>query len=200
MYFGDAPLFGGGHESAGVTAPSATWFLAEGATGSFFETFVLLANPNSTAATATVTYLPDTGAPVTAVKTIPAHGRVTVNVEHESPSLANAAVSIAVAATQPILVERSQYRPDPAPSWQEAHNSFGVVATGTRWALAEGRVGGPPTLQTYVLARESRHGRRERHHHVPARQRRGRRREDVRRAAREPLQRAGRTRDQRART
>jgi hypothetical protein len=32
MYFGEAPLFNGGHESAGVTAPSKTWFLSEGAT------------------------------------------------------------------------------------------------------------------------------------------------------------------------
>lgn len=33
MYFGEAPRFNGGHESAGVTAPSTTWSLAEGATG-----------------------------------------------------------------------------------------------------------------------------------------------------------------------
>jgi hypothetical protein len=151
MYFRDAPLFVGGHESAGVTAASATWFLAEGATGPFFETFVLLANPGSTEATATLTYLPDTGAAVTAVKTIPPHGRLTVNVEEEAPSLANAAVSMSVAATQPILVERSQYWPDPAPRWHEAHNSFGVTAAGTRWAFAEGRVGGPAHAQTYVL-------------------------------------------------
>ena len=50
MYFGADPLWKGGHESAGVTAPSTTWFLAEGATGPFFETFILLANPQPTAA------------------------------------------------------------------------------------------------------------------------------------------------------
>ena len=41
MYFGLDPLWKAGHESAGVTAPSTTWFLAEGATGEFFETFIL---------------------------------------------------------------------------------------------------------------------------------------------------------------
>jgi hypothetical protein len=51
----DVPLFNGGHESAGVTAPSTNWFLAEGATGSFFETFLLLANPGDTDAVATLT-------------------------------------------------------------------------------------------------------------------------------------------------
>ncbi len=61
MYFGLSPLFNAGHESAGVNSPAHEWFLAEGATGSFFTTFVLLANPGATDATATVTFLPDTG-------------------------------------------------------------------------------------------------------------------------------------------
>lgn len=151
MYFGDSPLFNGGHGSAGVTVPSTTWFLAEGATGPFFETFLLLANPGNAAATATVTYLPDTGSPVTTSKTIGPHARVTINIEQEAPALANVAVSTTVASTQPILVERSQYWPDPAPRWHEAHNSFGVVATGTRWAFADGRVGGANEAQTYVM-------------------------------------------------
>ena len=33
MYFGTARFWDGGHESAGVSEPSASWFLAEGATG-----------------------------------------------------------------------------------------------------------------------------------------------------------------------
>ncbi len=52
MYFGLSPLWIGGHESVGVTLPSRNWFLAEGATGPFFETFVLFANPTATAARA----------------------------------------------------------------------------------------------------------------------------------------------------
>ena len=39
--------FAAGHESAGVTAPATRWFLAEGATGSFFNTFILIANPSA---------------------------------------------------------------------------------------------------------------------------------------------------------
>ena len=37
--------FGAGHASAGVTAPATQWLLAEGATGPFFDLFVLVANP-----------------------------------------------------------------------------------------------------------------------------------------------------------
>jgi hypothetical protein len=57
MYLPGARLFEGGHESAGVNAASRQWFLAEGATGSFFECFVLLSNPNSSTANVTLTYL-----------------------------------------------------------------------------------------------------------------------------------------------
>jgi hypothetical protein len=49
MYFGITPtsLWSGGTESAGVTALSTHWFLAEGATGGFFDTFILVSNPNA---------------------------------------------------------------------------------------------------------------------------------------------------------
>jgi autotransporter-associated beta strand protein len=151
MYFGADPLWKAGHESAGVAAPSTTWFLAEGATGPFFETFVLMANPNDANAEVTVTFLPDTGIPITKQKTIPARGRLTINVEAEDPALANAAVATRVTSTQPVVVERAQYWPDPAPAWYEAHNSFGVTEPSHTWGLAEGRVGGPEGYQTYIL-------------------------------------------------
>ena len=52
MYFSrPEQVFAAGHESAGVTAPATRWFLAEGATGSFFNMFILIANPSSDAAT-----------------------------------------------------------------------------------------------------------------------------------------------------
>jgi autotransporter-associated beta strand protein len=151
MYFGTDPFWKGGHESTGATAPSASWFLAEGATGSFFETFVLIANPEDTPATGTITYLPSTGVPVSKPFTVPAAGRLTINIESEDPSLANAAVATQVTANHPVIVERAQYWPDPAPLWTEAHNSFGVTNLGTKWGLAEGRQGGSAGNQTYIL-------------------------------------------------
>jgi autotransporter-associated beta strand protein len=151
MYFGADPLWRAGHESAGVSAPSTTWFLAEGATGPFFETFVLIANPSDEAADVTVTFLPDSGIPITKQKNIPARGRLTINIEAEDPALANAAVATRFTSSQPIVVERAQYWPDPAPSWHEAHNSFGVTEPHIVWGLAEGRVGGPEGYQTYIL-------------------------------------------------
>ncbi len=47
-------VFNAGHESAGITTPATRWFLAEGATGPYFDLFVLLANPNGVDAQALV--------------------------------------------------------------------------------------------------------------------------------------------------
>ena len=102
-----------------ATRPSTSWFLAEGATGPFFETFILLANPNATPVDGRADVPADSRAPPsTRTVTIPARGALTVNIEALSPAapeLANAAVATQVTATLPIIVERAQYWPD-APS------------------------------------------------------------------------------------
>jgi hypothetical protein len=150
MYFG-TPTFNGGHASAGETAPATSWFLAEGATGDYFTTFVLLANPSPSDAEVTLTYLPLSGTPLTKMTTVPAGQRRTINLQLEDSSLLNTSVATRVDSTQPIVVERAQYWPGPAQNWFEAHNSFGVTALGTKWGLAEGRVGGTAEAQTYIL-------------------------------------------------
>ena len=99
----------------------------------------------------TVTYLPADGVPVTRVKSLAPGERLTVNIATEDDTLASAAVATRVTSTLPIIVERSQYWPFTPDRWLEAHNSFGVTAAGTRWGLAEGRVGGPDNYQTYIL-------------------------------------------------
>ncbi len=150
MYFG-TPLFKGGHDSAGATNLSTTWYLAEGATGSFFTTFLELANPGTTPGDVTVTYLPASGTPVTKTYTLAAKQRRSFNIAFEDPSLVSAAVGAQITSTVPIVVERSQYWPYTPDQWYESHNSGGVTAPGMKWALAEGRVGGPNAYQTYIL-------------------------------------------------
>jgi hypothetical protein len=150
MYFG-SPTFNAGHESKGAIQPSRTWFLAEGATGSFFTTFLLIANPGDTLANVTLTYMREGGGQVTKVKSIPASSRLTINLALEDATLAATAVATAVSSDVPVVVERAQYWPFTPDQWYEAHNSFGVVGTSSRWALAEGRVGGAETYQTFVL-------------------------------------------------
>jgi hypothetical protein len=161
MYFGTPPepLFKAGHDSAGVTAPATRWFFAEGATGPFFETFILLANPNLTPVDATLRFLTQGGGVVQRTISIPAQARRSIDIEGLSPAapeLANVAVATIVDATQPIIAERAQYWPGIGQEWYEAHNAFGVTGAHRKWALAEGRVGNPPSVpaagyQTYIL-------------------------------------------------
>ena len=151
MYLPGPRVFEGGHESAGVNSPSRVWFLAEGATGSFFDCFVLLGNPNDAPAHATMTYLLPSGVTIVRAVTIPARSRITINVETVDPALANADVSTTIVSDVGIVAERAMYWPNIALGWREAHNSFGVTESALRWGLADGRIGGPRSYQTFVL-------------------------------------------------
>ena len=143
--------FGAGHNSAGVTAPATRWFLAEGATGSFFDLFVLIANPSAEAAEVDVEFLLDNGTVVSKHYRIAANSRYTLSVKDADPRLRDAALSTIVTSANnvPIVVERVMWWPSPV--WIEGHNSPGETTTGTRWALAEGESGGERSKVTYIL-------------------------------------------------
>jgi hypothetical protein len=146
-------IFGAGHESAGLAAPSTRWFLAEGATGSFFNLFILVGNPNGVAANLEFRYLLSDGRAVTKAHTAAANSRLTIGVHTEDPALASAAVSTIVTSTNgvPVLVERAMWWPASGAEWYEGHNSAGAIETGTKWGLADGEVGGGRNAQTFIL-------------------------------------------------
>lgn len=146
-------MFGAGHESSGVTAPASEWFFAEGATGPYFDQFLLVANPSTAATHIEVTYLLPDGHTVTKGHQVAANSRYTIWVDQEDAQLADTAVSTWVRAIDdvPVIVERAMWWPGAWPTWHEAHHSAGATATGTRWALAEGEVGGPHDVNTYAL-------------------------------------------------
>lgn len=159
MYFSrPGQAFAAGHQSAGVTSPATRWFLAEGATGSFFDLFVLIANPNSAAARVRVTYLTRTGQTYARDLDIAASSRQTIWVDQEQlPAgpgvrpLAAAEVSTTVESLNGvgIVVERAMWWPDG--DWYEGHNAAGATAAAARWGMAEGENGGAGGTQTYVL-------------------------------------------------
>jgi hypothetical protein len=154
MYFSrPGQPFAAGHESAGVTAPATRWFLAEGATGSFFNTFILIANPSADMATVEMQYLLDGGGVVTVPHNIAPRSRLTINAALEDPALVSANMSTVITSTNnvPIVVERAMWWPAGPAGWHEAHNSPGEITTGTRWGLAEGESGGATSKQTYIL-------------------------------------------------
>jgi hypothetical protein len=150
--------FAAGHGSAGVTAPALEWFLAEGSTGTFFDLFILLANPDAQAALVQVDYLLPNGTTLTKQYTVAAESRYTIYVDAEQiPAgsgqrpLAGTAVGARVRSMNgvPIVVERSMWWPDG--DWYEAHNTPATRVTGTEWAFADGYVGGPNSSETFLL-------------------------------------------------
>jgi hypothetical protein len=151
MYFGNNPVLSGGHAAAGAPGLSNTWSFAEGATGPFFDTFLLLANPSASPVTVNLLFQPEGGVALFREKTIEPNSRLTVNPEVEDPSLASVAVATQVTASAPIVAERAQYWPFSADRWYEAHASVGQAEAASHWGLAEGRVGGPQNHQTYIL-------------------------------------------------
>jgi hypothetical protein len=135
----------------GATAPATRWFLAEGATGTFFDLYVLLANPETTDANITLTYLLTDGTHFSKSYLVPAQSRRTVLVDEEDPRLQDAAVSVIAESTNaiPFVCERAMWWPQG--NWYEGHLSLGATTTARKWALAEGEVGGAQEAQTYVL-------------------------------------------------
>jgi hypothetical protein len=146
-------VFDAGHESAAVADLSTSWFLAEGATGPFFDLFVLIANPGNVDAQLQVRYLLGDGTVLTKAYTAPANSRFNIWVDLEDARLADVAVSTTVTSTNgvPVLVERAMWWPGDSSQWFEGHNSPGAVQTGEKWGLADGEVGGPLAVETYVL-------------------------------------------------
>jgi hypothetical protein len=158
MYLTTGGLFyGAGHESAGITAPATQWFFAEGATGDFFDLFILIGNPGTTPANITATFLFDDGTTCATSATVNPKSRFniwvdTVVIPGCGRDLANAAVSTTIASDVPVIAERAMWWPGPtAATWAEAHNAAGATQTGVRWGLADGEQGGPRAAETYIL-------------------------------------------------
>ena len=79
-----------GRSAPATRAPASprrrsSWFLAEGATGAFFDMFILIANPDpTTAATVQATYLLDNGTTLTKTYTVAPSSRRTIYVDDEA--------------------------------------------------------------------------------------------------------------------
>ena len=154
MYFASTPsrLWTGGHDNVGAPELSTSWFHPEGASGTFFSTFILMSNPQTTDAAITLRFLLPDGEAVDIPKTIPAQQRLTVNPAAEGiPQLENAAFATVVTSSVPIVSERAMYWPEGSTTFGEGHASSGLTTTARQWSLAEGRSGGTDGYATYVL-------------------------------------------------
>jgi uncharacterized repeat protein (TIGR01451 family) len=149
MYFGLSFL--GGTDGAGASALSTDWFFAEGATGAFFETFILIANPGLVAADLSAVFARPDGQTVTRTYTVAPQSRFTIQLSAVDPLTAATTAAVTLTSTNgvPVVAERAMYWP--RAGWQEGSASLGSTTTGLTWAVPSGTVGGPQGARTYVL-------------------------------------------------
>jgi hypothetical protein len=133
-----------GLDAVGATDPSKTWYMAEGNTKDGYDTWLLMMNPNDAAATATVTYMKEEGAPVTKSYTVPAHSRSSVYVDPEAP---NTRLGIKVDSSLPIVAERTLY----FASGQALHGTMASPILSKLWYLPEGSTAKPFSENVLVM-------------------------------------------------
>ncbi len=130
------------HCATGVTSPATTWYLPEGSSAWGFECFLLIQNPNASAANCTVTWMIEGQAPVESNQTVGANSRSTMNM---ADFIGQKDASIKVVSNIPVIPERAMYRNNR----REGHDSTGTAQAASDYYLAEGCTGFGFT--TYVL-------------------------------------------------
>jgi hypothetical protein len=130
----DADAHAGSAEAA-LDSTNMQWFFAEGAQGAL-RTNLIVANPNDAPVTVTVTFMLESGAPVSRVYEVGALARRTLAF-NDVPALAGRSFGMIVDATLPIAVERTTYLDAPRER-QGGHSSAGVPFPSTQWYFAEG--------------------------------------------------------------
>ena len=127
--------YGAGDTSSasGASAPSGTWYLAEGYTGGSFREYLTIMNANTSFATVDVRFLPFNGKP-------PVEQRFTVRPRSDiridaGQYVPNQSTSAIVTADKGVVVERSMRF---GAGRRGAHDKIGVVAASTVWQFAEG--------------------------------------------------------------
>jgi len=124
-----------GTNSTAVTAPSAEWYLAEGFTAQGFDTYILLENPSTVAASAKVDFLLPDGNVRRVVLPVPAASRRTLKV-NTVEGMGAAEFSTHVTSNVPLVVERSMYFAYNGKVG--GHNAMGTTAPSLTWYFAEG--------------------------------------------------------------
>jgi hypothetical protein len=143
--------FTAGTSGLGATSPAANWYFAEGSTGAFFDTFLLLANPSPSAISVRGLFYNETGTLLLdKAYSVPANGRTTISLDAE-PNLAAAGSIWTRLESQngsTVVAERSMWWGNG--SWYESHAGLGTTTAGTRFLVSAPEVNGKYTGRSYL--------------------------------------------------
>jgi hypothetical protein len=144
MYFNKG-FVDGGHVSAGAPRLEEKWYFAEGCTRNFFESYILVGNPNDQDALVNIDfYLPDGNIRYTYA--VWAKSRLTVPIGLLA-GLNNKDVAFTVSADHPVVAERAVYYS--LDSHKGGTATMGSAETSDIWFFAEGYTDG--AFDTYIL-------------------------------------------------
>ena len=125
--------------TAAPAGPPTTAYLAEGATGPFFDLDVLIANPHPVAVPVTITFLTDAGVTISDDRTLPPSSRTTIRVDSiQGLEWANVSTLVTSPAGLPLIVERTMWWDA---SGYGAHTEKASTGAAPEWLFAEGAQG-----------------------------------------------------------
>jgi hypothetical protein len=134
----------GGDNVLGTTTPGKVWYVAEGASRGGLETWLLVQNPGTHAASATVTFYGDDAKIATQPLLIPPLGRVSLFTNLVVP---DGGYGMKLEADQPVVMERAEYMDGGRSSFATA----AVPAPASEWLFPEGETNGSFEEQLAVL-------------------------------------------------
>jgi hypothetical protein len=149
------PAFAAASNSVGATAQASTWYFAESSEGGssalFWDTYILIANPNASPATVQATFYPG-GSPITQTYTIPAQQRFSVRL-NDIPGLASAAPWVQLQSINGVqfVAERAMWWSGNGATWYEGTSSIGATVTSPVWVAAAPEVDLTFGSSTYLL-------------------------------------------------
>ena len=147
MTWGGTDNKNAGHTGKGIAKPSNSWYFAEG-DAKLFDTYLLLANGNDATVVVDVLYLLENGKKVRDSYEVAANSRRTVYTNNV-PGIGKNPFSMTVAASAPIIAERSMYFNAQGQWWKGGHESAGAEQPSTQWFIAEGHTG--TLFSEYIL-------------------------------------------------
>jgi hypothetical protein len=128
----------GASNTRAVSIVYPKWYLAEGSTDWGFDCWISIINPNKTAVTCNITYMPTGSANVIQPVTLAAQSRATIFPKDKIGAKDFSTKVECTDKTKTIAVDRTMMWKGAVATTPEAHSSVGVTLPEKQWFLAEG--------------------------------------------------------------